>query len=154
MSRSNTEAFSGEVGAGSPSENAARHRIGATAVLLAAGTLLAGCSDIYFDRRETIVPTAGDAIAANRVTHMVDPWPPSSANRNIAFNGEVMQRAHERYREGRVIPPVNATTSSVAYARAAATAASTNSQVQSATSSNGPAPSGWAPPPQTAAKQP
>jgi hypothetical protein len=153
MSRSNTEAFSGEAGTGSPSENATRHRMRAAAVLLAAGTLLAGCSDIYFDRRETIVPTTGDAIAANRVTHMVDPWPPSSANRNIAFNGEVMQRAHERYREGRVIPPVNATTSSVAYARAQATVANSNSQVQSATSNNGPTPSGWAPP-QSAAKQP
>ena len=73
------------------------------------------------------MPIAGDAMAVNRVTQMVDPWPPSSANRNIAFNGEVMARAHERYREGRVIPPVNATTSSVAYARAAATTANSNS---------------------------
>ena len=99
------------------------------------------------------MPSAGDAMAVNRVTHMVDPWPPSSANRNIAFNGEVMARAHERYREGRVIPPVNATTSSVAYARAAATMANSNSQVQSATASQGPNPSPWAaptPPPQQA----
>ena len=33
-------------------------------------------------------PSSGDAVAANRVTQMVDPWPPASANRNIAFNGE------------------------------------------------------------------
>ena len=46
---------------------------------------------------------------------MVDPWPPHSANRNIAFNGEKMQTAVERYRTGQVIPPVNATTSSAAY---------------------------------------
>ena len=129
----------------------------AVAVLLTAGALLAGCSDIYFDRRETIVPSAGDAQAVNRVTHMVDPWPPSSANRNIAFNGEVMARAHERYREGRVIPPVNATTSSVAYARAAATAANANQQVQSAAGPQGPGPSPWAaptPPPQQASVPP
>src|SRR5262245_15976609 len=125
-------------------------------LVLAASVTLAGCSDLYYDRRETIAPIAGDAIASNRVAQMVDPWAPHSARQNIAFNGEVMARAHERYREGKVIPPVNATTSSVAYARAAATAASTNSQVQHATSPNGPAPSGWsAPPPaQAAAKQP
>ena len=41
-------------------------------VLLA--TLLAGCSDIYYDRRETISVVSGEAKAANRVTHMIDPW--------------------------------------------------------------------------------
>jgi hypothetical protein len=129
----------------------------AIAAILAGSVLCAGCSDIYFDRRETIVPVAGDAQASNRVTHMVDPWPPSSANRNIAFNGEVMQRAHERYREGRVIPPVNATTSSVAYARASATAANSNNAVQAATAPQGPNPSPWAapaPPPQQASVPP
>jgi hypothetical protein len=123
----------------------------ARAGALALATLLGGCSDIYFDRRETIVPTAGDAMASNRVVHMVDPWPPASANRNIAFNGEVMQSAVERYRQGRVIPPVNATTSSAAYARASASAASAAQQVRSSTSSSSPSsqsassqPSGWA----------
>lgn len=113
---------------------------------LALAVPLAGCSDIYFDRREHIVPYAGDAMASNRVTHMVDPWPAASANRNIAFNGEVMQHAVERYREGLVIPPVNATTSSAAYARASATAARAAQTTRSSTStsSNGNAPSGWA----------
>jgi len=106
--------------------------------------LLSGCSDIYFDRRETIVPYAGDAMASNRVTHMVDPWPPASANRNIAFNGEVMQHAVERYREGRVIPPVNATTSSTAYAKAQATVANAAQTTRSSTSASSSAPSGWA----------
>jgi cytochrome c oxidase assembly factor CtaG len=94
---------------------------------------LAGCSDIYTDRRETIALHAGDAMAANRVTHMIDPWPAHSANRNIAFNGEKMQTAHERYRTGRIIPPVNATTSSIAYSQAQQAAQSTsNSQAASA----------------------
>jgi hypothetical protein len=103
------------------------------APVLAGGMLLAGCSDLYFDRRETISPAAGDALATNRVTQMVDPWSPASANKNIAFNGEKMQTAQERYRTGRVIPPVNATTSSVAYSQAAQQAQSTsNSQAASA----------------------
>lgn len=105
---------------------------------------LPGCSDIYFDRRDSIAPTAGDAMAANRVTHMIDPWPPASANRNIAFNGEVMEQAVTRYREGRVIPPVNATTSSTAYVRAQANAASAAQTARSSTSSPSSAPSGWA----------
>ena len=37
----------------------------------------------------------GDAMAANRVTHTIDPWSPASANRNIAFNGEKTQTAHQ-----------------------------------------------------------
>ena len=36
---------------------------------------------------------------------MVDPWPRDSANNNIAFNGDKMETAVERYRTGRVIPP-------------------------------------------------
>lgn len=118
-----------------------RSNIKPLVVATIATVLLAGCSDIYFDRRDTISPAAGDAQRANQVTHMVDPWPRASENRNIAFNGEVMQQAVERYREGRVIPPTNATTSSAAYARAQATAASAQSQVQRST-----APAPTAPP--------
>jgi hypothetical protein len=78
---------------------------------LAVSCALSGCSDIYFDRRETVVPYAGDAKAINQVTMMVDPWPPYSANRNIAFNGERMQGAVERYRTHNVIRPLNPLTS-------------------------------------------
>jgi hypothetical protein len=104
------------------------------APVLVCGVLLAGCSDIYFDRRETIAPSAGDAVAVNKVTQMVDPWPPSSANKNIAFSGEKMQTAVERYRQGRIIPPVNATTSSVAYQAAAQQAGATQSATATASS--------------------
>src|SRR6187402_1943427 len=85
----------------------------ASAVLV--GVTLAGCSDLYFNRRDTISLVSGEAMAANRVTHMIDPWPAHAANRNIAYNGEKAAVAAERYRTGRVIPPVNATTSSAAY---------------------------------------
>lgn len=102
------------------------------------GLMLAGCSNVYLDRRETVSPHAGNAMAVNRVTHMIDPWSPASANRNIAFNGEKMQTAHERYRTGRVIPPVNATTSSVQYQQAQQAAQSaSNGQASSAPGNNG-----------------
>ena len=104
--------------------------LAAAAVL---GAMLAGCSDIYYDRRETISLVSGDAVATNRVTHTIDPWSRASANRTIAYNGEKAATASERYRTGRVIPPVNATTSSAAYSQAAQQAQSTaNSQASSA----------------------
>jgi hypothetical protein len=73
----------------------------ALTVLLVA---LAGCSE-YLDRRDTITLNGGNSVATNEVTQMVDPWPRSSADRNIAFNGEKMETAVNRYRTGRVIPP-------------------------------------------------
>jgi hypothetical protein len=77
-----------------------------TRVLALAGLLaiLGGCSE-YIDRRDSIALSAGNAVEANVVTHVVDPWPPASANRNFAFNGQKMETAFERYRTGRVIPP-------------------------------------------------
>lgn len=105
--------------------------------LAVTGLALTGCSDIYTDRRETVALHSGDAMAANRVTHTIDPWSPASANRNIAFNGEKMQSAQERYRTNRVIPPVNATTSSVQYSQAAQAAQSASAgQAASAPSNN------------------
>ena len=101
------------------------------------GAMLSGCSDMYYDRRDTISLASGEAMAANRVTHIIDPWPPYAANRNIAYNGEKAAVASERYRTGRVIAPVNATTSSAAYSQAAQQAQSTaNSQASSAPAGN------------------
>jgi hypothetical protein len=93
------------------------------ALAMLATTALAGCSDLYYDRRDTVSLGADDAIASNRVIHMVDPWPRHSGNRDLAFNGERMQAAVERYRVNRVTPPVNATTSSVTFQQAQAAAA-------------------------------
>lgn len=78
---------------------------------------LAGCADpdFYFDRRDTISLHAGDAIASNIVTQTVDPWPRVAGNRNIAFNGDRMQAAGERYRTGKVIQPQGLSTSSVQF---------------------------------------
>jgi hypothetical protein len=86
------------------------------AVVVAAaafGAAVGGCSDLYTDRRNTISLGAGDAIAANEVAQMVDPWPPHSGNKNIAFNGQKMQSAVERYRTNKVYPPANITNSAL-----------------------------------------
>jgi hypothetical protein len=106
-----------------------RATAGSTAVLITIlGTMLAGCSDIYFDRRETIALGADDHIAADAVVQMIDPWPPHVGNRNIAFNGEKMQSAVERYRTNRVIPPVDTAGGSVGIQAAQAAAASATNQ--------------------------
>ena len=70
-------------------------------------SVLGGCSPYgeYLDRRDTIALSAGNAVATDAVTHMVDPWPRASANRDIAFNGPKMEIAAERYRTNKVIVP-------------------------------------------------
>ena len=58
-------------------------------------SLLGNCSDIYMDRRDSISLSAGDAMASNRVTQMIDPWPAASGKHNIAYNGEKAARAYK-----------------------------------------------------------
>jgi hypothetical protein len=80
------------------------------AVLLTATALppmLGGCSDLYLDRRDSIAPFAGNAIAANEAVQTVDPWPPQSGNANIAFNGQRMTSAVERYLTEKEFAPVD-----------------------------------------------
>lgn len=83
----------------------------ALAALFAA---LAGCSE-YLDRRETISLGGGNSVATNEATQMVDPWPRASADRNIAFNGQRMESAVERYHANKVIKPQGIGTSSANY---------------------------------------
>jgi hypothetical protein len=99
--------------------------VATVAVIVLAGALTAGCSDVYLDRRETVALGADDHLATNRVAQMIDPWPRDVEKREIAYNGEKMQSAVERYRTNRTIPPVNVTTSSAAYQQAEQAAAST-----------------------------
>lgn len=77
------------------------------AVAVAAGlaTILAACSDIYYDRRETVLFGADDAVASNKAVQTIDPWPPGSANRNVPGNGARVAAAITRYRTGKVYPP-------------------------------------------------
>ena len=115
-----------------------RFRSANSAIVIAGllGVMLGGCSE-HFVRRDGIMPHSGEAVAANRVVQMIDPWPPASAKRHIAYNGEKAATAAERYRTGKVIAPVNATTRSAAYAAAAQQAQSvSNSQASPQSNSN------------------
>jgi hypothetical protein len=82
----------------------------AGAVLLAA--LLGGCSDLYYDRRETVTFAANDATATAQAVQVIDPWPAAAYNRNIAYNGPRVAGAVERYRTGKIIFPSGSPTSS------------------------------------------
>ena len=83
------------------------------AAALGLGAILGGCSDIYYDRRDTISFQAGDAVATNKVTHAVDVWPEAAGYRGIMSNGEKIQGGVERYRTNKVTPPVGMDTSSI-----------------------------------------
>jgi len=74
---------------------------------LVLGTTLAGCSEVYFDRRDSVTLGSGDAAAANEVAQMIDPWPAHSGNTNLVADGQRMQAAAERYRTDKVTPPVD-----------------------------------------------
>jgi hypothetical protein len=68
-------------------------------------TILAACSDIYYDRRETVLFGADDAVASNKAVQTIDPWPPGSADRSAPGNGPRVAAAISRYRTGKVYPP-------------------------------------------------
>ena len=78
------------------------------------GAMLGGCSEsLYLDRRDTVAFWSGDAPAANVAVHTIDPWPPAAAKRRLSTNGELAQRAAERYRTNKTTPLRPMGTSSV-----------------------------------------
>jgi hypothetical protein len=86
--------------------------IAATLASAALGAMLGGCSNLYMDRRDEVGLSAGDAIAANNAMQTTDPWPAHSGNTNLAFNGQRMQTAAERYRTNTPWLPVDPVTGS------------------------------------------
>jgi hypothetical protein len=87
--------------------------LGATLLLSSALAACSPSSDLYYDRRDTLHLTAGDANASNIAVQTIDPWPRHAANRSIMTNGEKIQPAIQRYKEGKVIPPQGMGTSSI-----------------------------------------
>ena len=88
---------------------------GGAIAALALTLFTSACTDMYLDRRDTVSFAAGDAPASNKVTHMIDPWPIRAGDRNIAYDGERMAAAAERYRTDKVKNPTGTGTSSVKY---------------------------------------
>jgi hypothetical protein len=84
--------------------------IAVTVAGAALGAMLGGCSNLYMDRRDQVGLSSGDAIAANNAMQTGDPWPAHSGNTNLAFNGQKMQTAVERYRTNTPWLPVDPVT--------------------------------------------
>ncbi|HRF08710.1 MAG TPA: hypothetical protein PL193_08715 [Xanthobacteraceae bacterium] len=80
---------------------------------LALSMALSACADVYYDRRDAIHMSFGDANASNIAVHTIDPWPRHAANRDILTNGEKIQPAIQRYKQGKVTPPRGLGTSSI-----------------------------------------
>jgi hypothetical protein len=92
------------------------------------GAMLGGCSDLYWDRRDTVAFYSGDAPASNIAIHTIDPWPPAAAKRRLTANGELMQKAAERYRTNKTTPLRPIGTTPVAPVAAAPAAGGTPGQ--------------------------
>lgn len=65
--------------------------------------------------RDSATPVAGygNSVRQNASVMIVDPQPLTAANTQIDFDGRRAGLAIERYREGKVIPPVELKTSTV-----------------------------------------
>ena len=59
---------------------------------------LAACSPQYFERKDTVAFSTGDAVASNIAVQVPDPWPKGSQDPNIPMDPIKAQRAIERYR--------------------------------------------------------
>jgi hypothetical protein len=86
-------------------------KTGIVTVAVLLGSALAGCSDIYYDRRETVSFGANDASKSALATQIIDPWPPASRDRNVVGTGVRVAGAIERYRTCQIIQPKTTTTS-------------------------------------------
>ena len=110
------------------------------ALVVVIASSVAGCAEIYYDRRETVGSGSGDAVATNKVSQMIDPWSRASANNRIAFNGQLMQAAQDRYNRGKQVTPVLPTQASKDYQSIQQQAASTQSSTSQSTAATPAAP--------------
>lgn len=71
------------------------------------------CDATIYRDSATPVVGYGNSVRQNASVMIIDPQPPSAANTQIDFDGRRAGLAIERYREGKVIPPVELKTSTV-----------------------------------------
>lgn len=81
---------------------------------------LSGCSEPYMHRQDRIAASAGDAVEANKVLHIADPWPRGSFG-HTAVSGRRVEPSIERY---------NSSTPGLGASRATAAAAPSPSVAQ------------------------
>jgi hypothetical protein len=81
-----------------------------------AGGALGGCYEDdryrYLAHSDTVTMGAGDAVAVNKATHTIDPWPPESRNARIDQDGKRAHIAIKRYEANKSIQPRGLTSNS------------------------------------------
>ena len=87
------------------------YRLGFSVALLAVGAT--ACDATMYRDSTTPVAGYGNAVRQNESVMIIDPQPVSAANTEIDFDGRKADIAIERYREGKVIPPIEERTSDV-----------------------------------------
>jgi hypothetical protein len=65
---------------------------------------LTGCNE-YRERRDTVTLGVGDAVEANKVTQIENPWPPEAQRKEINVDGERMLSVVKRYKAGEAAQP-------------------------------------------------
>ena len=86
-------------------------RAGLSLALLAIA--VTACEASMYSDSVTPIVGYGNAVRQNSSVMIVDPQPATAANTQIDFDGRRADLAIERYRQGKVIPPVELKTSSV-----------------------------------------
>ena len=88
-----------------------RNKTLVAAAMISSLVVLSACKDNqYLARRDTITLGAGDAMAANRAVHTIDPWPQYSKNKNLPADGKRMMVGIKRYQENKSLEPVGTDT--------------------------------------------
>lgn len=67
--------------------------------------LISGCAD-NFDRRDTLSPSAGNALAANAAIQTITPWPRAGFAHAQSLDGERSLQIMQRYRGTEKLAPV------------------------------------------------
>jgi hypothetical protein len=70
-------------------------------LLAAAALSLSGCSNQYFERKDSVTFSAGDAVAWNNAQMIDDPAPRRAYDTRIVTPGETAARAGGNYASGR-----------------------------------------------------
>lgn len=92
-----------------------RNAMLAAALAAMTGAALPALADDYdyFDRRDTISSSAGNANAANMAIQTIDPWPPYSRNTKSHLNGNRAGVAITRYQQNKSISPKGLSTTTI-----------------------------------------
>jgi hypothetical protein len=68
--------------------------------LILAGASLSACSNIYYERKDSVTFSNGDSVEANKALQVADPWPKGSQNTNIPMDPVKAAQAMYKYRCG------------------------------------------------------